>query len=222
MVRWPAEDGGVSELLLVSKAQIERHYLTIRRPCRLEGRSRKNLMTGRAPCRATWRWSAGRSFLIHLSSRLSNRATCMGCQCRLPAGVGMPRPSSAAAMSFRLVMPAARSSAITGARSAAARLARAVRALSALLGARWPVWRPVGIAAVCHCSINGSETLPPARCRFNSRKKRSWKHQSRGRSVSTAAGGPSPPSVYRGRNSNRGPPQVLGRFLMAHFLAHLY
>jgi hypothetical protein len=28
-----------------------------------------------------------------------------------------------------------------------------------MLGARWPKWRPVGIAAVCQSHINGSETL---------------------------------------------------------------
>jgi hypothetical protein len=52
-------------------------------------------------------------------------------------------------MPFRLATPAARSSFRSGARLAAVRFTRAVRAWSAMLGARWPVWRRVGIAAVC-------------------------------------------------------------------------
>jgi hypothetical protein len=58
----------------------------------------------------------------------SSRRTCVARQCPLPAGVGTPRSSNAAAMPVRLVMPAACSSAMMGARSAAARLARALRA----------------------------------------------------------------------------------------------
>jgi hypothetical protein len=118
-----------------------------------------NKMTVEARCSA-----------IHFASRFNRRATCIACQCRLPAGVGIPRSSRAAARSFRLVIPAARSSAITGARSAATRLARAMRALSAMLGARWPKWRPVGVAPVYQSSVNSSpisrvgtpgETLTP-------------------------------------------------------------
>jgi hypothetical protein len=65
-------------------------------------------------------------------------------------------------MPFKLVIPAACSSAMTGARSAAVRLARADRAMSAVFGGRWPKWRPVGIAPVCQSSVNGSQT-PVAR-----------------------------------------------------------
>jgi hypothetical protein len=64
-------------------------------------------------------------------------------------------------MPFRLVTPRARSSAMIGARSAALATARAVRALSAMLGARWPKWRPVGIPAVCQLLVNSSATLSP-------------------------------------------------------------
>ena len=52
-------------------------------------------------------------------------------------------------MPFRLATPAARSSFRSGAKLTAVRFTRAVRAWSAMLGAQWPVWRPVGIAAVC-------------------------------------------------------------------------
>jgi hypothetical protein len=74
---------------------------------------------------------------------------------------------------LRLVMPAACNSFRMGARSAALALARAVRALSALLGARWPKWRPVGIGKVCHRRVNSSATLFPrdaglARVKVNS------------------------------------------------------
>jgi hypothetical protein len=48
--------------------------------------------------------------------------------------------------------------AMTGARSAATRLARSTRALSALLGARWPKWRPGDMAAVCLWAVNSLET----------------------------------------------------------------
>jgi hypothetical protein len=64
-------------------------------------------------------------------------------------------------MPFKLVIPVVRSSAMTGARSAVVRFARAMRALSAMLGARWPVWRPVGMAPVCQGYINASKTLSP-------------------------------------------------------------
>jgi hypothetical protein len=40
-------------------------------------------------------------------------------------------------------------------------LARADRALSAMLGARWPVWRPVGMTGVCHRAVKSLETLSP-------------------------------------------------------------
>jgi hypothetical protein len=62
-------------------------------------------------------------------------------------------------MPFKLVIPAARSSAMTGDRSAAVRLARAMRALLAMLGARWPKWRPVGVAPVCQSYVNSSQLL---------------------------------------------------------------
>jgi hypothetical protein len=52
-------------------------------------------------------------------------------------------------MPFKLVIPAARSSATIGARSAAARLARADRAMSAVFGARWPKWDRL---ALRHCA----------------------------------------------------------------------
>jgi hypothetical protein len=93
------------------------------------------------------------------ASRFNSRETCAACQRPPPEGVGTPRSLSAAAMPFRLVIPAARSSATIGARSAAVRLARADRAMSAVFGARWPKWRPVDIAAVCQSHINGSEAL---------------------------------------------------------------
>jgi hypothetical protein len=64
-------------------------------------------------------------------------------------------------MAFRLVTPAARSSAMMGASAAALALARAIRALSALFRARWPMWRPVGIIALCQCRVNFFETLSP-------------------------------------------------------------
>src|ERR1700722_3102457 len=73
----------------------------------------------------------------------------------------MSRALRASAIPFRLVMPAACNSAMTGARSAAIRLARADRAMSAAFGARWPMWRPVGIGAVCHRRVNSSATLSP-------------------------------------------------------------
>jgi hypothetical protein len=53
------------------------------------------------------------------------------------------------------VIPAACSSAMMGARSAAFAMACAV---SALFGARWPKWRPVGMAAVCPSYVNGWQT----------------------------------------------------------------
>jgi hypothetical protein len=61
-------------------------------------------------------------------------------------------------MPFKLVIPAVRSSATIGARSAAVRLARADRAMSAVFGARWPKWRPVGMALVCQGYLNGPQT----------------------------------------------------------------
>jgi hypothetical protein len=93
------------------------------------------------------------------ASRFNSRETCAACQWPPPEGVGTPRSLSAAAMPFKVVIPAVRSSAMIGARSAAVRLARADRATSAVFGARWPKWRPVDIAAVCQSHINGSETL---------------------------------------------------------------
>jgi hypothetical protein len=53
---------------------------------------------------------------------------------------------------------AVHSSAMTGARLAALAAASATRALSALLGARWPKWRPGGIGTIFHCPVNSSET----------------------------------------------------------------
>jgi hypothetical protein len=60
----------------------------------------------------------------HAGSRASTRATCIARHSPTPRGVGMARLLSALAMPFLLVMPAARSSAMTGANSAAFWLAR--------------------------------------------------------------------------------------------------
>jgi hypothetical protein len=120
------------------------------------GAERRRFDQGRDPGAVNKTTIGARRSAVHSASRFNRRATCIACQCRLPAGVGIRRSSRAAARSFRLVIPAARSSAITGARSAATRLARAMRALSAMLGARWPKWRPVGIAPVCQSSVNSS------------------------------------------------------------------
>jgi hypothetical protein len=65
---------------------------------------------------------------FHTGSRASTRATCIGRHSPMPRGVRTARRLSALARPFLLVMPAARSSAMTGATSAAIRLARAIPA----------------------------------------------------------------------------------------------
>jgi hypothetical protein len=94
--------------------------------------------------------------LANRASRLNTRATCDACHCRLPAGVGTPRAFSASAMPLRLVIPLSCNSLRAGARSRARATARAVRALSAMLRPRWPMWRPVGMLAVCQPVVNSS------------------------------------------------------------------
>jgi hypothetical protein len=54
----------------------------------------------------------------------------------VPDGVGTARASSALAIPFKLVIPLSRNSAMIGARWIALATARAVRALSAMFGAR--------------------------------------------------------------------------------------
>ena len=71
---------------------------------------------------------------VHPASRRNTRETCIGYQRPRPCGVGKPRWLSAAAMPLRVVIPATRSSVMTGASSAARATARAWRA-------RMPAWR---------------------------------------------------------------------------------
>jgi hypothetical protein len=62
------------------------------------------------------------------ASRFNTRMTCTACHSLRPVAVGMPRRSNSSAMARRLTTPAARSSLMIGAKSAARAWARAVRA----------------------------------------------------------------------------------------------